>query len=116
MYDFSFSATIYLDGVLENFSDVIDPNSYPEEDRHMQIMYGRDVNVSYISRQMTLLDILEERLEQIDYVDAVCFDHMSWVECELDTDDSDVAKERLLKVEQEIEDIINEWVKEYGEK
>lgn len=115
MYDFSFSATIRLDGVLEKFSDVIDPNSYPEEDRYRQIMYGRDMNVSYLDHQMTLLDILEERLEQIEYVDTVCFDHMSWVECELDTDDSDVAKERLVKVNQEIESTISKWVKEYGE-
>ena len=60
---------------------------------------------------------LDDDLEKCDpSVTRVCLDHMSWVECDFETDDIGVLISRTWEVKQKIEKILEETIARYPER
>lgn len=53
----------------------------------------------------TLIDRIQNDIEQIDGVDEVMFNHMSWVKVGLGTDDFEAAKSEAVIVKNEIRQV-----------
>ena len=82
--NFSISVTIGLDEYDEKVRKYCDGNQYDVPD------------------YTTLIDRIQEELEQIDGVEQVMFNHSSWMVVDLGTDDFDAAKIDVQALKSEI--------------
>ena len=57
----------------------------------------------------TLIDRIQNDVEQLDGVDQVMFNHMSWVEVDLGTDDFEDAKAEVEVVTNEIRQVFAKY-------
>jgi hypothetical protein len=85
--NFSISVTIGLDEYDEKVRKYCDENQYEAPD------------------YTTLIDRIQEELEQIDGVEQVMFNHSSWMVVDLGTDDFDEAKTEIEVVKEEIRQV-----------
>ena len=85
--NFSISITIDLDYYDEKVRIYCDDNQYDVPD------------------YTTLIDRIQDDLEQLDGVDEVMFNHMSWIKISLGTDDFEEAKAETEVVKEEIRQV-----------
>lgn len=108
-YPAEITATVNL---LDAFRGYIEGKNYlspPKRRKTMQIGYGRDFNHRIIDREMSNIDLLEEKLNRIKYVNEVCFDHMAWVTIYTDTSNFAVAERRYRTTVEKIDRTLRRW-------
>ena len=85
--DFSISITIALDSYDEKVRVYCDNNQYDVPD------------------YTTLIDRIKDDLERLNGVESVMFNHASWIEVNLETDDFEKAKAETEIVKEEIRQV-----------
>lgn len=86
-----------------------DISAPPKRKTYQRVGYGRGINVSYTTRQLSRIDQLQATLESLRYVDEVCFDHQAWAIVCPETDRFPVADRRLAEVKAKIQRAMERW-------
>lgn len=107
MITFSYGVTFHLDEEMKPIDELFNSKPYePVWYIHMR----HDI----VHR---LLEELEDDLNKCDpSIRRVCLDHMSWVDCVFDTDDSSIVRFQVERVQKKIQDLIDGVIARYPDR
>lgn len=97
-------------GLLEAFQKLTETKDYlsrPKKPQYELTYYGRGGDT--YDRELSHVDLLENKLRQLKYVDEVCFDHQAWLTVDFKTSNFHLARQRLATLKTKIECIMVKW-------